>query len=141
MTTPDQAQGTTGKIEKVETDPDHSLDTADITDLVIMTCTEATLDNNRTDTATIEVAQNNPIQHTRDPLPGHTVIHHTSHITSSPHTQAHQATALRIAVDLIHDLPTNHQNIVHTIKDNTVGDHTPTKETKRFSIGGVRRSR
>ena len=108
-------------IEKIETDPDHSLDTANTIAPGIMTCTEATLNhNNGTGTASIEAAQDNPIQHTRDTVTGHAVTHHTSYTAKPSHTTAHQTTALRITVDHIHDFPTNCQNIVHTKKDHTV---------------------
>ena len=129
------SSGTTRKIKKVETDPDDSLDTANTIAPAIMTCTEAAPDhNNGTGTAAIEAAQDDPIQHTKDTVTDPTVTHHTSHTANPPHTAAHQATTLRIAVDHIHDLPTDRQNIVHTRKDH------PTKETKSFTTG-VRRSR
>ena len=74
-----------------------------------MTCTKAAPDHkNGTGTAAIEAAQDDPIQYTRDTVTGHTMIHHTGHTANPPHIEAHQATTLRIAVDHIHDLPTNH---------------------------------
>ena len=119
ITTPDQAQGITGKIEKEETAPDHSLDIADIAASAIMTCTEVTPDcSNETDTAAIEAAQDDPLHHTRGTATGPTMIHHTGHTkhlpntaalqTTTPetaveHTTAHQATTLKIIVDHIHD--------------------------------------
>ena len=88
IATLDQAQGTTRNMEKVETDPDHSLDTADIAAPAVVTCTEATPDhNNGKGTATIAAPQDNPIQHTGDTVTGHAVIHHTHHTTNLPHTQ------------------------------------------------------
>ena len=128
IATPDQTQGNTRKTEKGETDPDHSLDTANIVGSAIVTSTDANPDhNNGTGTTTIEAAQDNPIQHSGDTLTGHTA--------------AHQAITLRITVNHILDLPTNHQNIFHTTKDHTVQDHTPIKETESSTSGGVRRSR
>ena len=109
IATSDQPQGTTEKIKKVETNPDHSLDTTDITAPADVICTEATPDhNNGTGTATIETAQDDPIQHTGDTVTGHAMIYHTSHTTNPQHTAAYQATTLRTAVDHIHNLPTYH---------------------------------
>ena len=52
-----------------------------------MTCTEATPDhNNGTGTATIEAAQDNPIQHTRDTVTGHAMTLHTLVILQILHT-------------------------------------------------------
>ena len=69
-----------------------------------MTCTEAAPnDNNRTGTAAIEAAQDNPSQHTMDTVTGPTMTHHTSHTANPPHTAAHQITTLRIAVDCTHN--------------------------------------
>ena len=130
ITTPDLALGTTCKTEKEETSPDHSLDTEHITAPAAMICTEAPHNHNSgTGTATIEAAQGDPIEHTEDTATGPTKTHHTGHTANLPHTAGHQATTLRIAVDHTHDHPTNHWSIVHTEKDHTVQDHTPTKET------------
>ena len=138
----DLAQGTIRKIEKVETNPDHSLYKADIGALAMVTCTEVSPDyNNGTGTATIEAAQADPIPQTGDTVTGNTMICHTGHTTNNPHTVALQATTLRITVHHIHDLPTKFQNTVHTKRDHAVQDHTPTKETKGLIVGGVRRSR
>ena len=121
IVTPDQAQGTTGKIEKVETDPDYSLDIADITAPAIMTCTEAVPHhNNGTGTGAIEAVQDDPIQHTGNTVTGHAMIHHTSHTTNPPHATAHQATTLRTTVDHINGLLTDCQNIVHAEKVHAV---------------------
>ena len=131
IATADLALGTTGKTEKEWTSPDHSLDTADIIAPVITTCTEAASNhNNGTGTSTIEAAQDDPIQQTRDTAASPTMTHHTSYTANPPHTTAHQATTLRITVDHTHDQPTNHQSIVHTIKDHTVQNHIPTRETE-----------
>ena len=93
----------------VKTNPDHGLDTADIAAPAIMTCTEAASDHyNGTGTAAIEAAQDDPIQYIRDIVTGHAMIRHTSHKSNPPHTAAHQATTLRITVDDIHGLSTNH---------------------------------
>ena len=107
-TAPDQALGTTRKTEKEETDPDHSLGTAGITAPVIVTCTEAASDhNNGMDTATIEAAQDDPIQHTKDTVTDPTVTHHTGHTANHPQTAAHEVTTLRTAVNHIHTHPTD----------------------------------
>ena len=106
--------------------------TANIITPAIVTCTKATPDhNNRTGTATIEAAQDDPIQHTEDTVRGPAMTHHTGHTANPPHTTAHQATALRITVDHTYDHLTDHQSIVHTKKDHTVQDHTPARETIR----------
>ena len=131
IATTDLVLGTAGKTEKEETGPDHSLDTANIIVPAIMTHTEAVPNhNNGTGTATIEAAQENTIQHTKDTATGPAMTHHTGHIANPLHTAAHQVTALRIAVDHIHDNPTDCQSIVYTKKDHAVWDYTPTKETK-----------
>ena len=76
-----------------------------------MTCTEAIADhNNGTGTITIEAAQHDPIQHTKDTVTGHAMTYQTSHTASPPHTAAHQATNLRITVDCPNDHLTHHQN-------------------------------
>ena len=104
IATPDYTQDTTGKTEKEETNPHQSLDTANIVAPDIINCPEANPDhNNWTGTATIEAAQDDPIQHTGDIFTGHTMTHHTSHTTNPPHIVAHHATALRIAVDHTHN--------------------------------------
>ena len=139
IATPDLALGTTWKTEKEETSPDHNLDTADIIAPASVTCTEAApYHSNRTGTATIEAAQDDPIQHTEDTATGHAMTHHTGHTANPLHTTPHQVNALRIILDQIHNYPTNfHSNyptnfhsIAHTKRDHTVWDHTPTKETK-----------
>ena len=93
-----------------------------------MTCTEATPNHkNRTGTATIDAAQDDPIQHTDDTAAGPTITHYTGHTANPPHATACQATTPRIAVDHTHEHPTNHQSIVHTKTDNAVQDYTPKK--------------
>ena len=115
VTTPDQALDTTGKTKKEDTGPDHSLDIADITATAIMTCTEAALDHDKgMGTATIEAAQDNPIQHTNDTVTDLAMTHHTGHTANHPHTTANQATTLRTTVHHIDIHPTDHQNIIHT---------------------------
>ena len=109
ITTTDLALGTTGKTEKEETSPDHSLYTANIIVPGIVTCTDATLDHsNGTGTTTIESAQDDPIQHTEDTAAAPTMTLHTSHTTNPPHTTAHQVITLRITVDCTHNHLTNH---------------------------------
>ena len=76
LSMPDQALDTTEKIEMEETGPDHSLDIADTTALAIMTCTAAAPDCNKGEgTATIETAQDNPIQHTEDTVTDPAMTH------------------------------------------------------------------
>ena len=136
--TPDQALDTTGKTEKEETSPDHSLDTAGITAPAVMTCTVATPNhNNRTGSAAIEAAQDDPIQHTEDTVAGPTMTHHIGHTANPPHTTAHQATTLRTTADHIHTHPTDHQSTIHTKEDHTVQDHTPIREPKNHTQGGI----
>ena len=73
-----------------------------------MSCTEAAPDHNKgTGTATIEAAQDDPIQLAGDTVTGHFIIHHTEHTANPAHSTAQQATALRITVDHIHNIPTN----------------------------------
>ena len=128
--------------EKEETSPDHSLDTADTIAPAIMTCIEAAPDhNNRTGSATIEAAQDDPIQHTEDTVIGPTMTHHTRHTTNPQHTTAHQATTLRTSADLIHAHPTDHWSILHTKEDHAVQDHTVIREPKNYTLEGISRSR
>ena len=76
--TPDQALDTTRKTEKEETGPDHSLDIADTAAPAIVTCTEAAPDhNNGAGSATIEAAQDKPIQHIKDTVAGPIITNHT----------------------------------------------------------------
>ena len=106
-----------------------------------MTYTEAVPNHdNGTDTAAIEAAQNDPIQCTEDKVMDAAMTHHTSHTANHPHTAAHQNTALRTAVDHIHTHPTDHQNIIHTKKDHTVGDHTPIRNPENHTLVGIGRS-
>ena len=65
------------------------------------------------------------------------MTYHTGHTTSPAHTTAHQATALRIAVDCTYNHLTNHQSIVHTKKYHAVWDHTPARETESPIQGGI----
>ena len=107
IATTDQALGT--KTKKEETSPNHSVDTENFIAPAIMICTEATPNhNNGTGTATIEAAQDDPTQYTEDTAKGPTATHHTCHTAIPQHTLAHQATALRIAVDHTHNHLTNH---------------------------------
>ena len=135
--TPDQVLHTTGKTQKEETSPDHSLDTADTTALAIMTCTEATPDhNNRTGSATIEAAQDNPIQHTKDTVTGPAMTLHTIHTTNPPCTTAYKATTLRTTADHIHAHPTNCQSTIHTKEEHAVQDHNQIWEPKNHTEKG-----
>ena len=130
IATTDLALGTTGKTEKENTSPDHSLDTVNIIAPDVVTCTEDTPDHNRTGTTTIEAAKMIPFSTAKDAATGPAITHYTSHTTNPPHTATHQATTLRITVDCTHDHLTNCQSIVHTKKDHTVWDHTPARESK-----------
>ena len=101
IATPDQALDTTRKTKKEGRDIDHILDTANIITSAIVTCTEATPDdNNGTGTATKEAAQDNPSQHTVDTVTGppwHTTLvtlqtstHHSSPgYNSQDHSRLH----------------------------------------------------
>ena len=76
-----------------------------------MTCTEFAPDHgNGMGTATIEAAQDDPIQHTEDTATDPTMTHYTCHTANHPHTAAHQDTTLRTTVDHIHVHPTDCQN-------------------------------
>ena len=78
---PDQAQGTTGKIEKDEANPDHSPTTE-----AIMIHTEASLDHNTgKDTVTTKAAPNNLTQPTEDTAIDLAMTHHTSRIIHTSH--------------------------------------------------------
>ena len=66
---------------------------------------------NRTDTATIEAAEDEPIQHIKDIVADPAMTQHTGH------TPTNKVTTLRTTVDHIHALPTNHQSIIHTKED------------------------
>ena len=122
---PDESLDTARKTEKEVTSPDHSLDIADTTAPAIVTCTETAPDhNNGTGSATIEAAQNDPIQHIKDTVAGPAMTYHTSHTANPPCTAANQATTLRTATNHIHAHPANHQSIFHTKEDHTVWDHT-----------------
>ena len=130
--TQDHALDTTGKTEKEETGPDHSLDTADTAAPAIVTCTEAAPDhNNMTASATIEAAQDDPVQHTEHTVAGPAMTHHTGHTANPPHTATHQATALRTAANHIHAHPTDHQSKIHIKEDNVVWDYTPIREPQK----------
>ena len=73
-----------------------------------MTCTEPAPNHNKgTGTATIEAAQDDPIQHTEDTAAGPTVTHHTGHTLNPQYITAPQAMALRIAEGHTHDHPTD----------------------------------
>ena len=109
IATEDLVLETTGKMEKEETSPDHSLDTADSIAPAIVTCTETASDhNNGTGTATIKAAQDDPIHHTEDAATGPAMSHHTGETINPPHTAACQASTLRITVDDTHVQPTDH---------------------------------
>ena len=141
IATPDQALESTEMIEKEETGPDHSLDIVDITAPALITHTEAAPDcNNGMGIATIESAQDDPIQHTKATVTEPTMTHHTSHTTDHPHTAAHQVTTLRTAVGHIHAHPTDHQNIIHTTEDHTVQDYFPTRGPENHTLIGIGRS-
>ena len=100
-----------------------------------MTYTEAAPNhNNGTGPATIETAQDDPIQYTEYTAADPAMTHHTSHTTNPTHTTPHQATTPRITIDHTHDHPTDHQIIVHTGKDHTVQDHTTTQEIKKSHL-------
>ena len=87
-----------------ETDPDHSLGIVDITAPAIVTCTEAAPDCNKgMETATIEAAQGDPIQHTEATATEPTMTHHTDHTADHPLTTDDLVTAPRTAVDCVHD--------------------------------------
>ena len=76
----------------------------------IVTCVEAAHNhNNGTGTATVEAAQDDPIQHTKDTATGSAVMHHTCHTTNPLHTAACQATILRITVITFMTTPLNVQ--------------------------------
>ena len=68
-----------------------------------MTCTQAAPDYNKgMGTATIEEAQDDPIQNTKDTVTDPAMTHHTGHTANHLHTTAHQVTALRTIIDHIH---------------------------------------
>ena len=75
------------RIEKGETGPDHSLDIADITAPAVVTCTEATPDNNKgTETAVIEAAQRcSHSAHSGHSHRTHSDAPHQPHCSSSTH--------------------------------------------------------
>ena len=115
VSTPDQALDTAKKSEKEETGPDHSLDIADITGPAIVTHTGAAPDHSiEMGTATVEAAQDDPIQHTKDTAKDPTTTHHTGHTKNHPHTTAHQDTTLKTTVYHIYAHPTDRQNITNT---------------------------
>ena len=69
IATTDLTLGPTGKTEKEETGPDHSVGTANIVAPAIVTCTEAAPNhNNGTGTATIEATQDDPFSTLRTQL-------------------------------------------------------------------------
>ena len=74
-----------------KTGPDHSLGIADIAAPAIMTCAEATPDHNKgMGIATMEAAQDNPIQHTEATATEIAMRQHTDHAIDHPHTAAIQ---------------------------------------------------
>ena len=108
VTTPNQFQGTTVKIETGKADPDHSPTFKDITAQVIVICIEATLDcNTRTDVATTGAAHDDLTQTTEDTTSYLTMTHHPNHITDHPNIKALQVINPEITVDHIHTHPTD----------------------------------
>ena len=100
-----------------------SLNTANIAAPAVVTCTAAAQDHdNGTGTAAIEVAQNDPIQHTNDIVTDPAMTYHTSH------TAAHQVTAYRSS------------NIIHTKEDHAAQDHTSSRDSENHTLIGIRRS-
>ena len=145
VATQDQAEGTIGKIGKERTTLDHILDTVDITASAVVTCTEAAPDHStRTDTAAIEVAEDDLTTHTGDIATDPTMTHHTSHTahitviqtttldSAAEHITAHQATALKTTVDQAPDHHSTHQNTGCTKRDHTAQYHIPTMENARL---------
>ena len=109
IATPDQALDTTKMIEKEETGPDNSLDIVDTAAPAVMTHTEtAPYHNNGTGIATIEAAQDDPIQHTKATVTDPTLTPHTGHTADHLCAAAHRVTALRTTAGHIHNHPTDH---------------------------------
>ena len=101
-----------------------------------VTHTEATPDHNK-GTATIEAAENNPVQCTKDAVTDPVMTHHTGHAANHPYTAAHQVTTLRTAIDHIHTSPTDHLNIIHTKEDHAVQDCAPIRDPENHTLAGI----
>ena len=100
------------KIETGKADPDHSPTFKDIAAQAIMIHIEATLDHNTgIDAATTGAAYDNLTQLTEDTATDHAVTHHTGHITDHPKMEVLQVIDSEIAVDHIHDHPTDLQDM------------------------------
>ena len=107
---------------------------ADTAAPAFVTHTEAAPDhNNGTGSATIEAAQDDPIQHIEDIVADPVMTHHTDHTANPLYTPAHQATALRATADHNHAHPTEHQNILHTKGNHAVWDPTPIREPENHT--------
>ena len=120
---PDWAQGTTGKIEKDETGPEHSCTTEDITVRVIAIYTEATLDHNTgIDTATTEAAHDDLTQHTEDAAKDLAMTHCIGHITDHPCMAAVWVIDPKIIVGHTHNHPTDLQGMNHTDQIHTAAE-------------------
>ena len=107
-----------------------------------MACTEVTPDHRtRTDTAAIEVAQDDLTPHTEDIAANPAMTCHTGHTahiaviqtttleTAAEHITAHQDTTLETTVDQAHNHPTAHQSTGHTKRNHAAQYHIPTMET------------
>ena len=130
VTMPDQVQGTTMGIETDKGNPGHSLMFEGFTAPVIMIPIEAAVDHNTAiDEATTGAAHDDlapPIEAIGIDL---TMTHYIDHITDHPHIEALQVIDPKIAVDHIHDHPTNLQGMNHIDQvHNPAGqeeNHTP----------------
>ena len=117
---PDQAQGTTGKIKRDETSPDHSPTTKDIAARVITIHTEASLDHNTgTDTAATEVAHNDLTQHAEDTATDTTMTHCIGHIADHSHIADLWAINPEIIEGHTGDHPTDLQGMNHAGQANS----------------------
>ena len=59
---------------------------------------------------------------------------HTGYTADHPQTTAHQVPTARTTADHVHTLPKDFQNIIYTIEDHAVPDHTPIREPKNHTL-------
>ena len=100
------------KVETGKVNPDHSPAFEDIVAWVIAIHIEATLDHNtRIDAATTGEAYDDLTQPTEDTAANLAMTHGTGHTADNPNIKALQVVNSEIAVDHIHDHPTDQ---IHT---------------------------
>ena len=114
---------TTGKTEKEETSPDHSLDTANIIAPAVMTCIDAAPYHNDGTGTTASSRQTNLAIWGHNQRSHHDTPHQSHHKSST-----HCSSSGYHSQDHTHNYLTNHWSIVYTKMDHAFQDHTPARE-------------